>query len=65
LRPQKIPKPCKGERNRIRRPPTHAHVQEQWLNPLSMNLHEGEFKPSAKITVMVKEGELAFQRTSD
>jgi ATP-dependent Clp protease ATP-binding subunit ClpA len=37
-------------------------IQEQLLNPLSMRLLEGEFKPGDKIKVTVKDDELVFQK---
>jgi ATP-dependent Clp protease ATP-binding subunit ClpA len=37
-------------------------VQEQLLNPLSMKLLEGEFKPGDKIKVTADGDELKFQR---
>ena len=42
--------------------PLKRAVQEQLLNPLSMKLLEGEFKPGDKIKVTVKDDELVFQR---
>ncbi len=42
--------------------PLKRAVQEQLLNPLSMKLLEGEFKPSDKIKVTVKDDELLFTR---
>jgi ATP-dependent Clp protease ATP-binding subunit ClpB len=42
--------------------PLKRAVQEQLLNPLSMRLLEGEFKPGDKIKVTVKDDELVFQR---
>ena len=42
--------------------PLKRAVQEQLLNPLSMKLLEGEFKPGDKIKVTVKDEELVFQR---
>jgi ATP-dependent Clp protease ATP-binding subunit ClpA len=42
--------------------PLKRAVQEQLLNPLSMKLLEGEFKPGDKIKVTTKDDELAFQR---
>jgi ATP-dependent Clp protease ATP-binding subunit ClpB len=42
--------------------PLKRVVQEQLLNPLSMKLLEGEFKPGDKIKVTVKDDELVFQK---
>ncbi|HTX20262.1 MAG TPA: ATP-dependent chaperone ClpB [Candidatus Aquilonibacter sp.] len=42
--------------------PLKRAVQEQLLNPLSMKLLEGEFKPGDKIKVSANDGELVFQR---
>jgi ATP-dependent Clp protease ATP-binding subunit ClpA len=42
--------------------PLKRAVQEQLLNPLSMMLLEGEFKPGDKIKVSEKGGGLVFQR---
>ncbi len=42
--------------------PLKRAVQEQLLNPLSMKLLEGEFKPGDKIKVTAKDDELIFQR---
>jgi ATP-dependent Clp protease ATP-binding subunit ClpB len=42
--------------------PLKRAVQEHLLNPLSMKLLEGEFKPGDKIKVTVKDDELVFQR---
>ena len=42
--------------------PLKRAVQEQLLNPLSMKLLEGEFKPGDKIKVTVKDDELVFQK---
>ena len=42
--------------------PLKRSVQEHLLNPLSVRLLEGEFKPGDKIKVTAKDGELAFQR---
>ena len=42
--------------------PLKRAVQEQLLNPLSLRLLEGEFKPGDKIKVTVKDGELVFDR---
>jgi ATP-dependent Clp protease ATP-binding subunit ClpB len=42
--------------------PLKRAVQEHLLNPLSMRLLEGEFKPGDKIKVSVKDGELVFTR---
>ena len=42
--------------------PLKRAVQEQLLNPLSMKLLEGEFKPGDKIKVTAKDNELVFQR---
>ena len=41
--------------------PLKRAVQEQLLNPLSMKLLEGEFKPGDKIKVTVKDDELIFR----
>ena len=40
--------------------PLKRAVQEQLLNPLSMKLLEGDFKPGDKIKVTVKDDELVF-----
>jgi len=37
-------------------------VQERILNPLSMRLLDGEFKPGDKIKVTTDDDELVFQR---
>ena len=42
--------------------PLKRAVQEQILNPLSMRLLEGDFKPGDKIKVTAKGDELVFQR---
>jgi ATP-dependent Clp protease ATP-binding subunit ClpB len=42
--------------------PLKRAVQEQLLNPLSMKLLEGEFKPGDKIKVTAKDNELVFQK---
>ena len=42
--------------------PLKRAVQEQLLNPLSMKLLEGEFKPGDKIKVTADGDELKFQR---
>jgi len=42
--------------------PLKRAVQEQLLNPLSMKLLEGEFKPGDNIKVTAKDDELVFQR---
>jgi ATP-dependent Clp protease ATP-binding subunit ClpB len=42
--------------------PLKRVIQEQILNPLSMRLLEGEFKPGDKIKVSAKDGELVFER---
>jgi ATP-dependent Clp protease ATP-binding subunit ClpB len=42
--------------------PLKRAVQEHLLNPLSMRLLEGEFKPGDKIKVSVSDGELVFTR---
>ena len=42
--------------------PLKRAVQERILNPLSMRLLEGEFKPGDKIKVSANDGELVFQR---
>jgi ATP-dependent Clp protease ATP-binding subunit ClpB len=42
--------------------PLKRAVQEQLLNPLSVKLLEGEFKPGDKIKVSASDGELVFQR---
>ena len=42
--------------------PLKRAVQERLLNPLSMKLLEGEFKPGDKIKVTAKDDELVFQR---
>ena len=42
--------------------PLKRAVQEMLLNPLSMKLLEGEFKPGDKVKVTAKDGELVFQR---
>ncbi|MGH7940180.1 MAG: ATP-dependent chaperone ClpB [Limisphaerales bacterium] len=41
--------------------PLKRAVQEHLLNPLSMRLLEGEFKPGDKIKVSANDGELVFQ----
>ena len=40
--------------------PLKRAVQEQLLNPLSMKLLKGEFKPGDKIKVSAKDEELIF-----
>jgi len=42
--------------------PLKRAVQEQLLNPLSLRLLEGEFKPGDKIKVSTKDGELVFAK---
>ena len=42
--------------------PLKRAIQDQLLNPLSMRLLEGEFKPGDKIKVTVKDDELVFAR---
>jgi ATP-dependent Clp protease ATP-binding subunit ClpB len=42
--------------------PLKRAIQEHILNPLSMRLLEGEFKPGDKIKVIAKDDELVFQR---
>ena len=42
--------------------PLKRAVQDRILNPLSLRLLEGEFKPGDKIKVTVKDDELVFQR---
>jgi ATP-dependent Clp protease ATP-binding subunit ClpA len=42
--------------------PLKRAVQEHLLNPLSMKLLEGEFKPGDKIKVTTKDGELVFTK---
>jgi ATP-dependent Clp protease ATP-binding subunit ClpB len=42
--------------------PLKRAVQEQLLNPLSMKLLQGEFKPGDKIKVTAKDDELVFQK---
>jgi ATP-dependent Clp protease ATP-binding subunit ClpB len=42
--------------------PLKRAIQDQLLNPLSMRLLEGEFKPGDKIKVTVKDDELVFTR---
>ena len=42
--------------------PLKRAIQDQLLNPLSMRLLEGEFKPGDKIKVTTKDDELVFQR---
>jgi ATP-dependent Clp protease ATP-binding subunit ClpA len=42
--------------------PLKRAVQEQLLNPLSMKLLEGEFKPGDRIKVTTKGDELVFQK---
>ena len=42
--------------------PLKRAVQDQLLNPLSMQLLEGEFKPGDKIKVSTRDGELVFQK---
>jgi len=42
--------------------PLKRAVQDQLLNPLSLRLLEGEFKPGDKIKVTAKDDELVFAR---
>jgi len=42
--------------------PLKRAVQDQLLNPLSLRLLEGEFKPGDKIKVTTKDDELVFSR---
>ncbi|MGD0252595.1 MAG: hypothetical protein ABSC01_07850 [Verrucomicrobiota bacterium] len=42
--------------------PLKRVVQEQLLNPLSMRLLEGDFKPGDKIKVTAKGDELVFDK---
>jgi ATP-dependent Clp protease ATP-binding subunit ClpA len=42
--------------------PLKRAIQEQVLNPLSMRLLEGEFKPGDKIKVTGKGDELVFEK---
>jgi ATP-dependent Clp protease ATP-binding subunit ClpB len=42
--------------------PLKRAIQDQLLNPLSIRLLEGEFKPGDKIKVSANDGELGFQR---
>ena len=42
--------------------PLKRAVQEHLLNPLSLRLLEGEFKPGDKIKVSAHDGELVFQK---
>jgi len=42
--------------------PLKRAIQEQVLNPLSMRLLEGDFKPGDKIKVTADDGELAFAK---
>jgi ATP-dependent Clp protease ATP-binding subunit ClpB len=42
--------------------PLKRALQEHILNPLSIRLLEGEFKPGDKIKVSANDGELVFQR---
>ena len=42
--------------------PLKRAIQEQVLNPLSLRLLEGEFKPGDRIKVSAKDGELVFQK---
>ena len=42
--------------------PLKRAVQEHILNPLSLRLLEGEFKPGDKIKVTTKDDELVFQK---
>ena len=42
--------------------PLKRAVQEHILNPLSMRLLEGEFKPGDRIKVTAKDDALVFQR---
>jgi ATP-dependent Clp protease ATP-binding subunit ClpB len=42
--------------------PLKRAVQEHILNPLSMKLLEGEFKPGDRIKVSAKDGELVFEK---
>lgn len=41
--------------------PLKRAVQERILNPLSMRLFEGAFKPGDKIKIGANDGELAFE----
>ena len=43
--------------------PLKRTIQELVLDPLSMKLLAGEFKPGDKLKVTVRDGELAFQKT--
>ena len=42
--------------------PLKCAVQKQLLNPLSMKLLKGEFKPGDKIKVMATDNGLVFQK---
>jgi ATP-dependent Clp protease ATP-binding subunit ClpB len=42
--------------------PLKRAVQDLLLNPLSLRLLEGEFKPGDKIVVTAKDGELVFRK---
>jgi ATP-dependent Clp protease ATP-binding subunit ClpB len=42
--------------------PLKRTIQEKILNPLSLRLLEGEFKPGDKIKVTTKDGELVFEK---
>lgn len=42
--------------------PLKRAVQEHLLNPLSLRLLDGEFKPGDKIKVTTNDGQLVFQR---
>jgi ATP-dependent Clp protease ATP-binding subunit ClpB len=42
--------------------PLKRAVQEQLLNPLSMRLLEGEFKPGDRVKVSSNDGELTFAK---
>jgi ATP-dependent Clp protease ATP-binding subunit ClpB len=42
--------------------PLKRAIQEQLLNPLSLRLLEGEFKPGDKIKVVAHDGELVFSK---
>ena len=53
-------KNAKEIRNSAR--PLKRAIQERNLNPLSMKLLEGEFKPGDKIKVTVKDDELVFTK---
>ena len=42
--------------------PLKRAIQEQILNPLSLRLLEGDFKPGDKIKISANDGELVFAK---